>query len=177
MKSVSLLILAMLLAPLYSAIILKVKAFFGGRKGPPLLINYFTLIKLLKKGSVYSTSTTWIFKMGPLVSLCAAATVLMFLPIAGQEPLFSFHGDQLVLSTKAANVGESRIEMAIEPVEVQTDGLEINFNPGYLLDLAKAIPAEKIKGRFRDQKTAGIFALDEEGFSYRHIVMPLVTQD
>jgi formate hydrogenlyase subunit 4 len=77
--------------------ILKVKAFFGGRKGPPLLINYFTLIKLLRKGSVYSTSTTWIFKMGPLVSLCTAATVLMFLPIAGQEPLFSFHGDVILL--------------------------------------------------------------------------------
>ena len=60
MKSVSLLVLAMLLAPLYSAFILKVKAFFGGKKGPPLLIKYYTLIKLLKKGSVYSTSTTLI---------------------------------------------------------------------------------------------------------------------
>jgi len=97
MKSASLLILAVLLAPLYSAIILKVKAFFGGKKGPPLLINYFTLVKLLRKGSVYSTSTTFIFKLGPMVSLCTAATVLMFLPIAGQEPLFSFHGDVILL--------------------------------------------------------------------------------
>jgi formate hydrogenlyase subunit 4 len=97
MKSVHLLVLAMLLAPLYSALILKVKAFFGGKKGPPLLINYYTLIKLLKKGSVYSTSTTLIFKLGPMVSLCAAATVLMFLPIAGQKPLFSFHGDVILL--------------------------------------------------------------------------------
>ncbi len=97
MKSVIFLILAMLLAPFYSALILKVKAFFGGKKGPPLLINYYTLIKLLKKGSVYSTSTTLIFKMGPMVSFCAAATVLMFLPIAGQKPLFSFHGDVILL--------------------------------------------------------------------------------
>ncbi len=97
MNSVILLILAMILAPFYSALILKVKAFFGGKKGPPLLINYFTLIKLLKKGSVYSTSTTVIFKMGPMISLCAAATVLMFLPIAGQQPLFSFKGDVILL--------------------------------------------------------------------------------
>ena len=97
MKSVSLLVLAMLLAPLYSAFILKVKAFFGGKKGPPLLINYYTLIKLLKKGSVYSTSTTLIFKLGPMISLCAAATVLMFLPVAGQKPLFSFYGDVILL--------------------------------------------------------------------------------
>jgi formate hydrogenlyase subunit 4 len=65
MTSLVFLILAMLLAPIYAAWILKVKAFFGGRKGSPLLINYYTLIKLLKKGSVYSTSTTVIFKMGP----------------------------------------------------------------------------------------------------------------
>ncbi len=97
MKSIILLIIAMLAAPFYSALILKVKAFFGGKKGPPLLINYHTLIKLLKKGSVYSTSTTAIFKLGPVISLCAAATVLMFLPIAGQPGLFAFEGDIILL--------------------------------------------------------------------------------
>jgi formate hydrogenlyase subunit 4 len=97
MTSIIILALAILLAPLYSALILKVKAFFGGKKGPPLLINYFTLIKLFKKGSVYSTSTTYIFKLGPMVSLTAAVTALMFLPIAGQSPLFSFNGDIILL--------------------------------------------------------------------------------
>ena len=90
-------ILAMLLAPFYAALILKVKAFFGGKKGPPLLIHYYTLVKLLRKGSVYSTSTTFIFKLGPIVSLCAAVTVLMFLPVAGQPALFSFNGDVVFL--------------------------------------------------------------------------------
>jgi formate hydrogenlyase subunit 4 len=97
MRSITILALAILLAPFYSALILKVKAFFSGKKGPPLLINYFTLIKLFKKGSVYSTSTTVIFKLGPMVSLSAAVTVLMFLPIAGQPPLFSFNGDVILL--------------------------------------------------------------------------------
>ncbi|MCP4577138.1 MAG: hydrogenase [Deltaproteobacteria bacterium] len=86
-------ILAMVLAPFFFVVILKVTAFFGGKKGPPLLINYYTLIKLFKKGSVYSTSTTFLFRMGPMVSLAAAATVLMFLPIAGRPPIFSFNGD------------------------------------------------------------------------------------
>jgi hypothetical protein len=99
MTSLVFLILAMLLAPIYAAWILKVKAFFGGRKGSPLLINYYTLIKLLKKGSVYSTSTTVIFKMGPSWSFCAATMVLLFLPIAGQAPLFSFNGDVILCST------------------------------------------------------------------------------
>jgi len=97
MLSIVFLILAILSAPFYAALILKVKAFFGGKKGPPLLINYYTLIKLIQKGSVYSTSTTVIFKLGPMVSLSAAFLVLMFLPVAGQPALFSFTGDVILL--------------------------------------------------------------------------------
>jgi formate hydrogenlyase subunit 4 len=86
-------LLAIAVAPFLSAVILKVKAFFGGKKGPPLLINYYTLVKLLRKGSVYSTSTTFLFRMGPMISLGAAMTALMFLPVAGRQPLLSFNGD------------------------------------------------------------------------------------
>ena len=96
-KSIFFWVLAILLAPFFSALILKVKAFFGGKKGPPLLINYYTLIKLFQKGSVYSTSTTFIFKLGPMVSLGAAVTVLLFLPFAGHPPVFSFSGDILFI--------------------------------------------------------------------------------
>ena len=46
------LIIAVLLAPLFPGFILKTKAFFGGKQGPPLLIKYYTLAKLLRKGSV-----------------------------------------------------------------------------------------------------------------------------
>ncbi len=92
-ESIILWLFAISAAPFFSAMILKVKAFFGGRKGPPLLINYYTLIKLFKKGSVYSTSTTIMFKLGPIISLGSAITVLMFLPIAGQQAIFSFNGD------------------------------------------------------------------------------------
>ncbi|MDA3895565.1 MAG: NADH-quinone oxidoreductase subunit H [Desulfobacteraceae bacterium] len=96
-QSIILWLLAMLLAPFFSAVILKVKAFFGGKKGPPLLINYYTLIKLFKKGSVYSTSSTFIFKMGPMVSLGSAVTALLFMPIAGQAPVVSFDGDVIFI--------------------------------------------------------------------------------
>ncbi|PIE62680.1 MAG: hydrogenase [Desulfobacter postgatei] len=82
-----------LAAPFFSGLILKIKAFSAGKKGPPLLINYYTLIKLIKKGSVYSNSTTFVFKSGPVISLGASLTALMFLPIAGFDPVFSFNGD------------------------------------------------------------------------------------
>ncbi len=96
-ESILLWLTAILIAPFFSALILKVKAFFGGKKGPPLLINYYTLIKLFKKGSVYSNSTTLVFKLGPIVSCCTAITVLLFLPIAGFDPVFSFKGDVILV--------------------------------------------------------------------------------
>jgi formate hydrogenlyase subunit 4 len=96
-ESLLLWLFALLTAPLFAGVILKVKAFFGGRKGSPVLINYYTLIKLFKKGSVYSTSTTFVFKLGPMVSLAAAATALLFLPIAGHAPLLAFNGDVIFI--------------------------------------------------------------------------------
>ena len=97
MSTVIVFILALLLAPLYAGLIIKIKAWFGGRKGSPILIHYYTLLKLIRKGSVYSTSTTFIFKLGPMVGLAAALFALMFLPIGGQRPLLSFTGDILLI--------------------------------------------------------------------------------
>lgn len=88
---------AIAVAPFFAGVILKVKAFFGGKKGPPLFIHYYTLMKLLKKGSVYSNSTTVIFRLGPIVSLASALTVLLFLPVAGMNPVLSFNGDIIVV--------------------------------------------------------------------------------
>ena len=96
-ESIGLWVGAVLTAPFFSAVILKVKAFFGGKKGPPLLINYYTLIKLFKKGSVYSTSTTAVFRMGPVISCATALAALLFLPIAGQMPVISFNGDVILV--------------------------------------------------------------------------------
>lgn len=97
METIISLALAILSAPLFPGIILKVKAFFAGKQGPPLFIKYYTLAKLLRKGSVYSTSTSIVFKLGPTVSLASALIVLFFFPFAGAQPLFSFHGDVIVL--------------------------------------------------------------------------------
>ena len=89
--------IAMLAAPLFPGIILKVKAFWAGKKGPPLLIKYYTFFKLLRKGSVYSTSTSFVFKMGPTISLSAAIMALLIFPLAGAAPVISFKGDVILL--------------------------------------------------------------------------------
>ncbi|MCK9297228.1 MAG: NADH-quinone oxidoreductase subunit H [Desulfobulbaceae bacterium] len=97
MESIVSFCFAILAAPFLSAIIMKVKAYIAGRKGPPILIKYYTLAKLFKKGSVYSTSTSFVFKLGPVVSFCSVVMVLLFFPFAGIKPLLSFHGDVIIL--------------------------------------------------------------------------------
>ena len=61
------------LPPLLLGVIGKVKAFFAGRRGPPLLQAYRDIAKLLRKLSVFSETTTWVFRAGPIVTLVAIA--------------------------------------------------------------------------------------------------------
>ncbi len=97
MESILSFCFAILIAPLLPAVIQKVKAYFAGKQGPPLLINYYTMFKLFKKGSVYSTSTSFVFKLGPVVGFSTSLMMLLYFPMAEIAPIFSFHGDVLIL--------------------------------------------------------------------------------
>lgn len=97
MESILSFCFAVLIAPLLPAVIQKVKAYFAGKQGPPLLINYYTMFKLFKKGSVYSTSTSFVFKLGPVVGFSTSLMMLLYFPMAEIAPIFSFHGDVLIL--------------------------------------------------------------------------------
>ncbi|MDD2804463.1 MAG: NADH-quinone oxidoreductase subunit H [Elusimicrobiales bacterium] len=88
---------AALLAPLLPGVINRVKAFFAGRKGQPALQLYYDLAKLLRKTPVYSRTTTWVFKAGPLLAAAALVTALALVPFAGRPSFLSFDGDFVFL--------------------------------------------------------------------------------
>jgi formate hydrogenlyase subunit 4 len=88
--------LALLLAPLLPGVINRVKAWFAGRRGPPLGQAYYDLWKLLQKGAVYSKTTTWVFVAGPIVGLACVTTALLIVPLGGVPGLFAFSGDFLL---------------------------------------------------------------------------------
>src|SRR5437016_10749146 len=91
-------IVAFSLPPLLLGVIAKTKALFAGRVGPPLLQPYYDLFKLFRKGSVFSTTTTWVFRAGPIVGLATAALAALLVPeINGSAPL-SFTGDFILLA-------------------------------------------------------------------------------
>src|SRR5262245_47230684 len=91
-------LLALLLPPLLLGVINRVKALFAGRTGPPLLQPYYDLVKLLRKGSVFSTTTTWIFRAGPVVGMVTAALAMLFVPLTNSSAPVSFTGDLILLA-------------------------------------------------------------------------------
>ena len=86
-------VLMLVIAPLFSGIINRTKAFFAGRRGVPLLQRYYDIAKLLRKGAVYSRTTSPLFVLGPLIGLAALLIASWFLPIANVSSPLSFEGD------------------------------------------------------------------------------------
>ena len=91
-------LLAVLLPPLLLGVINRTKAMFAGRNGPPLLQPYYDLVKLMQKGSVFSTTTTWVFRAGPVVGLVTAAIAVLFVPLTESTAPISFKGDMILFA-------------------------------------------------------------------------------
>src|SRR6266700_2099735 len=92
------LIAALALAPLMQSVIIRTKAVIAGRTGPPLLQPYHDLWKLVRKGAVYSHTTSWIFQMGPVVGLASLIIALTLVPLGGFPALSSFSGDFVLIA-------------------------------------------------------------------------------
>jgi formate hydrogenlyase subunit 4 len=87
------LLLALVLAPLLLGIINRTKALFAGRRGQPFLQTYFDLWKLLHKGAVYSRTTTWLFRAGPMLGLSAVLMAITLVPLGNFPALIAFPAD------------------------------------------------------------------------------------
>ena len=61
-------------------IIKKTKAFWGGRKGVKLLQPFYDFVRLLKKEPVVSSTTSFVFKLAPVIALATSITAGLFVP-------------------------------------------------------------------------------------------------
>jgi formate hydrogenlyase subunit 4 len=87
------LVITAIVPPLLLGIITKTKAAFAGRVGAPILQPYYDLIKLLRKGSVFSSTTTWIFRVSPVVGTATALLASLLVPLGNHAAPASFAGD------------------------------------------------------------------------------------
>ncbi|BDU71639.1 respiratory chain complex I subunit 1 family protein [Mesoterricola silvestris] len=90
--------LTLALAPLLPGIVNKVKALFAGRVGPPVFQLYFDLAKLLRKGAVFSRTTTGVFLAGPAAAVAVPFTAALLIPMGAATAPVSFAGDAVVLA-------------------------------------------------------------------------------
>lgn len=100
----SFLALAVLLvaAPLVPGIATRTKAVFAGRRGAPVWQLYADLWKLMQRGIVYSTTTTWIFRVAPVVLLATTIGAATLLPLDGLGSLVRFSGDAVAFASLLA---------------------------------------------------------------------------
>ena len=89
---------ALIFPPFLLGVINRVKAIFGGRQGQPLLQLYFDIRKLFSKESVFSETTTWVFRFGPVVGLATALVAVMIVPLGHASAPLSFTGDLILLA-------------------------------------------------------------------------------
>ncbi len=88
---------AVILAPLVSGLIRKIKNNLRMRKGASVFQPYYNLAKLFRKDEVISENTSWIFAAAPYVVL--ASVLVAFLPLSfmGQASFLNYTGDILLV--------------------------------------------------------------------------------
>ncbi len=102
--SVVFFILTLLLAPILPGVINKVKAFFGGKMGPPVLQLYYDIAKLMRKSATYSQTSSLVTRLAPVVIFFSTLGAGLFVPSFFREASCRFAGD-VVLMTYLLGIG------------------------------------------------------------------------
>lgn len=81
------------LAPLVPGVATRTKAMLTARRGAPVWQLYADLWKLWRRGAVYSTTTTWVFRFAPVAVTGTAVAASLFVPLDGRSAVLSFSAD------------------------------------------------------------------------------------
>ncbi|MDO8715358.1 MAG: NADH-quinone oxidoreductase subunit H [Dehalococcoidales bacterium] len=76
----------LLISPLLMSLIKKVKAYTQGRKGPPLLQTYYSLGKLLRKETIYSSNSSLIMRITPFINVTFLLVASLSIPVVFIPP-------------------------------------------------------------------------------------------
>jgi formate hydrogenlyase subunit 4 len=110
-------LLVLLLAPLLTGFVRKVKARLLRRQGPPLLQPYLDLIRLARKDVVLAESASWLFRVIPYVIFAGTWVAASLVPTFGSGLLFSWSADLIAI---IALLGSARFFLALAGMDVGT---------------------------------------------------------
>lgn len=77
----------------FTGIILRTKSITSGRKGPGLMQPIKDVLRLFKKGTIYSETTSIIFRIAPVITFSSVLMACLVVPFGSWRGLVSFDGD------------------------------------------------------------------------------------
>ena len=110
-------LLVLLLAPLLTGFVRKVKARLLLRRGPPLIQPYRDLARLMRKEVVLAENASWLFRVSPYLIFAATWVAASLVPTFRTGLLFSWSADLIVI---IALLGSARFFLALAGLDVGT---------------------------------------------------------
>ncbi len=109
--------LVLLLAPLLTGFVRKVKARLLRRQGPPLLQPYRDLLRLMRKETVLAENASWLFRVVPYLLFAATWVAAALIPTFATGLTFSWTADLIAI---VALLGTGRFFLALAGMDVGT---------------------------------------------------------
>jgi len=110
-------LLVLLLAPLLTGFVRKVKARLLRRQGPPLTQPYRDLIRLLRKDVVLADNASWLFRVVPYLVFAATWVAASLVPTFRSGLMFSWTADLIAIISL---LGSARFFLALAGMDVGT---------------------------------------------------------
>ncbi|HEX8010236.1 MAG TPA: NADH-quinone oxidoreductase subunit H [Casimicrobiaceae bacterium] len=111
------LLLVLLLAPLLTGYVRKIKAHLMRRRGPALIQPYRDLHKLLRKEVVLADNASWVFRTAPYVIFATTWVAAALVPTFATGLVFSPAADLIAI---VALLGSARFMLALAGLDVGT---------------------------------------------------------
>jgi formate hydrogenlyase subunit 4 len=110
-------LLVLLLAPLLTGFVRKVKARLNRRQGAPLIQPYRDLVRLLRKEVVLADNASWLFRVTPYLIFAATWVAASLIPTFRTGLLFSWSADLIAI---IALLGSARFFLALAGLDIGT---------------------------------------------------------
>jgi formate hydrogenlyase subunit 4 len=110
-------LLVLLLSPLLTGFVRRVKARLLRREGPPLLQPYRDLIRLMRKEVVLARNASWLFRVIPYIIFAGTWVAAALVPTFRSGLLFSWTADLIAI---IALLGSARFFLALAGLDVGT---------------------------------------------------------
>ena len=110
-------VLVLLLAPMLTGIVRKVKARLLRRRGPSVIQPYRDLARLMRKEAVIAESASWLFRVAPYLIFAATWVAAALVPTFATGLTFSWTADLIAI---IALLGSARFFLALAGLDVGT---------------------------------------------------------